>query len=132
MIGNCGNYLFTAGDAVPSNEIDLTVTGNTSMGTNSHPFDQAVLILNVMFEETARAGVVVACSVSIGFNSPNFNNILPATSLGLASILSPPQFSGRKIDHDVEIFFRVITAATGVGVSLKIRPYLQAAELSGA
>lgn len=106
-----------------SGRIDLTTTGNYSLGSGESyrgdffPF-MAVFVMH------AAANISVGATVSFGTNSPNFDNILPATVINPLTSVASQFVHCRRVNRTAEIFMRVSQAATGAGINFQVRPLL--------
>lgn len=110
-----------------SEEVNCMSTGNTLLGqyTNEeHDVEMYPLLAGLSIIE--QNGLTTPATVSIGTNSPNYDNILPATLVGLLNIPMTPQLANAAPVEDVDVYARVSIAAGGiVNPSLTIRAFAE-------
>lgn len=107
-------------------DVDGTQTGSTSMGV----FGTSMFAVGFMIETIGgyvqnQGGVVaVYPTISIGTNSPNYDNILPSTLLSLLGLTLNLPKRNFLVDSEDEIFVRVASAATGVSPVFDFRVFV--------
>lgn len=107
---------------VESPSIDSKSTGASSMGLAK----KTLRPLFVQFEVVAGDSISVGCSVSVGTNSTDYDNILPITALttllATGTIITIPLLAVvGVVAAGAEIFAKVTSAATGTTQTIKAR-----------
>ncbi len=103
--------------------IDGKTTGSTEIDTTSASLRFVPMFIQI--EPTTATAVVVPSSISIGTNSPNYNDILAITALtGLTSSnimlqLTPAALSS-SLAASTGVFVKVTTGATATTFTLRV------------
>lgn len=99
-------------------QVAIDSTGATSLGTPGRDWfpREAIVIL------TEAPSTIGLCTLSIGTNSPNYNDVLPATLLTVLSVVGTAKriailgtSAVSKVPANTEIFAKVSIAASGGG-----------------
>lgn len=110
--------LYNNVNSIEKQHVAIDATGNTSLGTPSRDWYCREVIL-ILTEAPSSIGL---CTVSIGTNSPSYNNIMGATLLVGLSTVDTAKRVGildssivAKVPANTEVFVKVSIAASSGG-----------------
>lgn len=114
----------TSSNAAPryynmSSAVDGKTVGDTTVVNTG---DGEFRVASISIEPINVAGLVLPATVSVGSNSPNYNNILTLSTVGgIADTISVVLPNGSKvIPANTDIKVRVVTAATATTQNFKV------------
>jgi hypothetical protein len=105
---------------VKSPEVDGEASGSVVISETGD--NEEFVPITGSIEFTSASGIIAGATICIGTNSPNFDNILGATSLGLLGVSLPslPLISIR-VPENTEIRVRKITQAVATDYKFIVR-----------
>lgn len=104
---------------VASDEIDAKTSSSETITETGEAEEFFPVVAAI--EITEASGVVVPGTISIGYNSPNYDNIVPLATLGLGIALTNILVSSVKVPSDTEVKVKKVTQTVGTTHKFRVR-----------